>query len=108
LVPVALPALRALRLVASIAELQRSPHRGLAERVIATTVPVAATVLVADASLGLDGERHGPDATIMSFGDTMVRSCVLCPATHSLGYGKTSENKSCGGVAEGRPTTKLH
>jgi hypothetical protein len=85
-----------------------APPTGPAERAIATTVLVAATVLVADASLGLDEEREAADATIRSFGDVMVRSCILCPATQALRYGKTSENKSCGSVAEGRPTTKLH
>jgi voltage-gated potassium channel len=68
LVAVALPALRALRLIASVARVAAVAQRGLPERVISTTVLVAATVLVAGAALGLDAERDAPDASITTFG----------------------------------------
>jgi hypothetical protein len=49
LAAVALPMVRSLRLVASIARVAALSQRGLAERVIATTVLIASTVLLAGA-----------------------------------------------------------
>ncbi len=60
LAAVAVPMLRALRLVAAIARVGALARRGLAERVLASTVLVASTVVVTGAAVGLEAER---DAT---------------------------------------------
>jgi hypothetical protein len=57
LAAVALPTLRTVRLVASIARVSALARRGLGERVLTTTVLVATTVMVAAAALGLEAER---------------------------------------------------
>jgi voltage-gated potassium channel len=99
LVAVALPALRALRLIAAVARVAAIAHRGLAERVIATTVLVAATVLVAGAALGLDAERDAPEASITSFGDAMWWALTTIT---TVGYGDrypvTGEGRLVGAV----------
>jgi voltage-gated potassium channel len=84
LAAVVLPVLRALRLVASIARISALAHRGLGERVVATTVVTAATVMVAGAALGLDAERDAPNATITTFGDAVW--WALTTVT-TVGYG---------------------
>jgi voltage-gated potassium channel len=99
LLAVALPALRALRLIASIARVAAVAQRGLAERMIATTVLIASTVLVASAALGLDAERDAPDATITTFGDAMWWALTTIT---TVGYGDrypvTAEGRLVGAV----------
>jgi voltage-gated potassium channel len=64
LAAVALPALRVLRLIASLARVAALARRGLAERVMVTTTLVAVTVVIGAASTVLDAERNAPDGNI--------------------------------------------
>jgi voltage-gated potassium channel len=99
LIAVVLPALRALRLVASIARMAAIAQRDLADRVIASTVLIASTVVVTGAAVGLDAERDAPGATITSFGDAAW--WALSTVT-TVGYGDrypvTNEGRIVGGV----------
>jgi voltage-gated potassium channel len=99
LIAVVLPALRGLRLVASIARMAAIAQRDLADRVIASTVLIASTVVVTGAAVGLDAERDAPGATITSFGDAVW--WALSTVT-TVGYGDrypvTNKGRIVGGV----------
>jgi voltage-gated potassium channel len=84
LAAVALPALRVLRLIASLARVAALAQRGLAERVMVTTTLVAVTVVVGAAATVLDAERNAPDSNITSFPDALWWAATTVT---TVGYG---------------------
>ena len=84
LAAVALPALRVLRLVASIARMAALAQRGLAERVMVTTTLVAVTVVIGAAATVFDVERNAPDSNITTFPDALWWAATTVT---TVGYG---------------------
>ncbi|HEX2360729.1 MAG TPA: potassium channel family protein [Jiangellaceae bacterium] len=84
LAAVALPALRVLRLIASLARVAALAGRGLTERVMVTTTLVAVTVVIGAASTVLDAERHAPEANITNFPDALWWAATTVT---TVGYG---------------------
>jgi voltage-gated potassium channel len=84
LAAVALPALRVLRLIASLARVAALARRGLAERVMVTTTLVAVTVVIGAASTVLDAERNAPDGNITNFPDALWWAATTVT---TVGYG---------------------
>jgi voltage-gated potassium channel len=84
LAAVALPALRVLRLLASIARVGALARRGQTERVIVTTTLVAVTVVIGAAATVLDAERAAPESNITSFPDALWWAATTVT---TVGYG---------------------
>jgi voltage-gated potassium channel len=84
LIAVAVPALRSLRVVAAVARIGALAQRGMAERVVSTTVLMALTIVIASAAIGLQAERDVENATITTFGDAVW--WALTTVT-TVGYG---------------------
>jgi voltage-gated potassium channel len=99
LIAVLVPAFRSLRFLIAVARLSAVAQRGMAERVIARTVLVALSVVLAGAAVGLEAERDAPDASITTFGDALW--WALTTVT-TVGYGDrfpiTAEGRVVGGV----------
>jgi voltage-gated potassium channel len=84
LAAVALPALRVLRLLASIARVGALARRGQTERVLVTTTLVAVTVVIGAAATVLDAERAAPESNITSFPDALWWAATTVT---TVGYG---------------------
>ncbi len=99
LAAVALPVLRTLRVVASIARVAALAQRGRTERLLVTTGAVVGTIVVASAAAGLEAERGAPNANIHTFPDALW--WALTTVT-TVGYGDryptTAEGRTIGAV----------
>jgi voltage-gated potassium channel len=84
LAAVALPALRVLRLIASLARVAALARRGLTERVMVTTILVAVAVVIGAASTVLDAERNAPNSNITNFPDALWWAATTIT---TVGYG---------------------
>ena len=84
LAAVALPALRVLRLLASIARVGALARRGRSERVMVTTTLVAVTVVIGSAATVLDAERAAPGSNITTFPDALWWAATTVT---TVGYG---------------------
>jgi voltage-gated potassium channel len=84
LAAVALPALRVLRLLASIARVGALAQRGRSERVMVTTTLVAVTVVIGAAATVLDAERSAPGSNITTFPDALWWAATTVT---TVGYG---------------------
>ena len=84
LAAVALPALRVLRLLASIARVGALARRGRTERVMVTTTLIAVTVVIGSAATVLDAERGAPDSNITTFPDALWWAATTVT---TVGYG---------------------
>jgi voltage-gated potassium channel len=97
LAAVALPALRVLRLLASIARVGALARRGTSERVMVTTTLVAVTVVIGAAATVLDAEHDAPESNITTFPDALWWAATTVT---TVGYGDrfpvTSEGRLVG------------
>ena len=99
LAAVALPVLRTLRVVASIARVAALSQRGRTERLLITTSAVVGTIVLACAAAGLEAERDAPDGNLHSFPDALW--WALTTVT-TVGYGDrypiTGEGRAIGAI----------